>query len=70
MTATAPDPTDTKATTVKAVRSTIGTVTVQLGRAVGKMTTDPQTALADLDAAIELLKASRDLYATVTAPES
>ena len=59
----------TKAASIKAVRSTITTVTMELGHAAGKMTADPKQALASLDSAIELLKASRDLFATVTRPE-
>ena len=59
-----------KAATIKAVRGNIGTATVQLGRAVGKMTADPEQALADLDDAIGLLQTSREWFASITKPEA
>jgi hypothetical protein len=62
----AQEPADTKASGIKAVRSGIHAVTLEIGHAAGRLTLDPQQALASLDSAIGLLKASRDLFATVT----
>jgi hypothetical protein len=54
---------------IKAVRQSLGSASMQLGHAIAQATSDPERALADLDSAIGLLKASRDLYAAITKPE-
>ena len=60
---------DTKADSIKAVRQGITSVTLSIGHAAGKLTADPAQALAELDTAVGLLTAARDLFATVTGPE-
>ena len=52
-----------------AVTSSWALTSFLIGYAIAKATSDPERALADLDSAIDLLKASRGLLAAVSKPE-
>jgi hypothetical protein len=67
---TTKEPSDATAAAIRTVRGNIGNAAVLSGRAAGKLTCNPEKALADLDAAIELLTSGRALFAATAGLEA